>query len=234
VQHFDGEPHGREGQPLRWLAADDLRHEDFPQANGAIIRAIQLPDYLALASANADAGTIKKISDQLPNNSLIRLRNNGATDVVMQQITGLQQREQIVQMLHKKNLHKLIIDLADAHDASWKTMMDIHGVHANRHVLKQLTQRPVPEHLLFGASCHNADELKKAAYCRADYALLSPVLSSSSHPEQHGMGWEKFGQLAMSADIAIYAMGGLQKSDFEKARACGARGIAGIRLYNAA
>jgi 8-oxo-dGTP diphosphatase len=227
VEGFDGEAHGREGQPLRWLAPQELRYEDFPEANRAIIRAIQLPDYLAVLSADSDAADFNKTCSLLPDRCLIRLRQNNWHKNYPTQNTLVQQLE--AGFLHPNC--RLVIDLADPKDHHWQTTSGIHGVHANHHVLKQLTQRPVPENLLFGASCHNAAELTKAAACGADYVLLSPVLQTESHPDQKGMGWEKFEQLARSVDIAVYAMGGMQKTYLEQARACGARGIAGIRLF---
>jgi 8-oxo-dGTP diphosphatase len=41
VSAFRGEPHGREGQPWRWVALDELRTLSFPQANRPIIAAIE-------------------------------------------------------------------------------------------------------------------------------------------------------------------------------------------------
>ena len=66
----------------------------------------------------------------------------------------------------------------------------------------------------------------------ADYVLLSPVMETASHPEQSGMGWETFMQLAKSTSTAVYAMGGLSLSDLPTAQRHGARGIAGMRLFN--
>ena len=37
VEDFTGEAHGREGQPLRWCNAADLRLLDFPAANTEIV-----------------------------------------------------------------------------------------------------------------------------------------------------------------------------------------------------
>ncbi|HHL2558398.1 TPA: 8-oxo-dGTP diphosphatase MutT [Yersinia enterocolitica] len=37
VEAWDGEPFGREGQPLRWVKQSDLLAEEFPPANAAII-----------------------------------------------------------------------------------------------------------------------------------------------------------------------------------------------------
>lgn len=41
VSRFTGEPSGREGQPLRWQAADEMQAEEFPSANVAIIDALK-------------------------------------------------------------------------------------------------------------------------------------------------------------------------------------------------
>ena len=40
IDAFDGEPHGREGQPLRWADIKELRELEFPEANVPIIAAI--------------------------------------------------------------------------------------------------------------------------------------------------------------------------------------------------
>ena len=42
VQSFSGVPRGREGQPIEWRPQSALRAEDFPEANAAIIRTLQL------------------------------------------------------------------------------------------------------------------------------------------------------------------------------------------------
>lgn len=41
IDTFIGKPTGREGQPLRWCAIINLREDDFPAANVAIIDAIK-------------------------------------------------------------------------------------------------------------------------------------------------------------------------------------------------
>ena len=44
VTGFDGEAHGAEGQPVRWVAASELDEYAFPAANAPIVRAAQLPE----------------------------------------------------------------------------------------------------------------------------------------------------------------------------------------------
>lgn len=41
VTAFDGEPHGREGQPLRWVDIAELGSVEFPDANQPIVQRIQ-------------------------------------------------------------------------------------------------------------------------------------------------------------------------------------------------
>lgn len=38
VEGWQGEPLGREGQPMRWVKQGDLREEEFPKANISIIK----------------------------------------------------------------------------------------------------------------------------------------------------------------------------------------------------
>jgi len=38
VEHWAGEPFGREGQPMRWVKQAELREDEFPEANAGIIQ----------------------------------------------------------------------------------------------------------------------------------------------------------------------------------------------------
>ncbi|KAA9002592.1 8-oxo-dGTP diphosphatase MutT [Affinibrenneria salicis] len=41
VERWQGEPWGREGQPMRWLPVDELQEDEFPPANADIIRRLK-------------------------------------------------------------------------------------------------------------------------------------------------------------------------------------------------
>lgn len=41
VEEFSGEPEGREQQPLQWVAINELDKFEFPEANAAIVKALQ-------------------------------------------------------------------------------------------------------------------------------------------------------------------------------------------------
>lgn len=228
VNEFSGTAQGKEGQPLRWLFPHELKHTDFPQANRAIIRALQLPDFIALLDANSELppAPLTEFLQKLPASALLRLRNHSA------EFLGAPPSESQLAFL-SNHAQRLIIDMPVANNLHPQLLSAVCGVHANRHVLKTLRSRPVADHQLFGASCHNAEELMLAQVLGADYVLLSPVKETASHPGQSGMGWETFMQLAKSTSTAVYAMGGLSLSDLHTAQHHGARGIAGMRLFNA-
>ena len=59
------------------------------------------------------------------------------------------------------------------------------------------------------ASCHNAAELRRAEQLGCDFALLSPVLATKSHPGAPHLGWENFAAIAAGSSIPVYALGGL-------------------------
>lgn len=228
VTEFSGTAQGKEGQPLRWLFPHELEHTDFPQANRAIIRALKLPDFIALADINSELSPapLTEFLQKLPASALLRLRNNAV------EFSGVTPSESQLAFLINQG-HRLIIDMPAANNVHPQWLSAVCGVHANRHVLHTLRSRPVADHLLFGASCHNAEELMLAQELGADYVLLSPVKDTASHLGQSGMGWNVFMQLAQSTNTAVYAMGGLSLSDLPTAQQHGARGIAGIRLFNA-
>jgi 8-oxo-dGTP diphosphatase len=84
-------------------------------------------------------------------------------------------------------------------------------------------------HLLVGASCHNRSELENANNLGADFAMLSPVLATASHPETVPLGWDNFQEMIDAVNIPIYALGGMGRDYLETAILGGAQGIAAIR-----
>lgn len=105
------------------------------------------------------------------------------------------------------------------------------GLHLTSRHLMAMVARPYessPERLL-GASCHNAEELAKAAMLGLDYVSLSPVLATSSHPQAQPLGWAEFAKLTQQVQIPVYALGGLDITDLPIALQHGAQGIAAIK-----
>jgi len=59
------------------------------------------------------------------------------------------------------------------------------------------------------ASCHDVGELHAAADAGADFALLSPVFPTTSHPGAVHLGVSRFKALAVAAPLPLLALGGI-------------------------
>ena len=90
-------------------------------------------------------------------------------------------------------------------------------------------QRPLPESVLVGASCHDLAQLQAAQRLGCDFAVLGPVQATASHPATPPLGWAAFEQLREQVSLPIYAIGGLAAADIDTARRHGAQGVAAIR-----
>ena len=105
------------------------------------------------------------------------------------------------------------------------------GVHLKAAQLRELRERPLPRESWVGASCHAAEELELAAELGVDFATLSPVRATASHPDAAPLGWQGFTQLVADSRLPVYALGGVGPDDLARARAAGAQGVAGIRAF---
>jgi 8-oxo-dGTP diphosphatase len=106
------------------------------------------------------------------------------------------------------------------------------GIHLDAAAAAQLTARPEGagrDAFLVGVSCHNAEELAHAARIDADYALLSPVLPTLTHPGATTLGWDSFARLAATSPMPVYGLGGLRRTDVALAQSHGAHGVAVLR-----
>ena len=101
------------------------------------------------------------------------------------------------------------------------------GVQITGAQLAELRERPAVEWC--AASCHNAAELRRAEALGCDFAVLSPVLPTRSHPGAPHLGWDDFAAIAAGSSIPVYALGGLMQADMQTAWQRGAHGIALLR-----
>jgi thiamine-phosphate pyrophosphorylase len=77
-------------------------------------------------------------------------------------------------------------------------------------------------------SCHTQDEVRRAHEEGADFVVFGPVFQKSGKP---GVGFEALQDACAGVPIPVLALGGV---DAKNARAClehGAKGVAGIRLF---
>jgi len=105
------------------------------------------------------------------------------------------------------------------------------GVQLKASQLGAWTERPLPWNQPVGASCHDAAELVLALQLGADFATLSPVAMTATHPGVPALGWTAFAALVEAAAVPVYALGGMGEADAAHARALGGQGVAGIRGF---
>ena len=109
--------------------------------------------------------------------------------------------------------------------------LGLDGLHLDSATLMSLTERPVSRRRWVGASCHNAAELAQAAAIGADFACLSPVRRTGSHPQAEPLGWDGFQVLVEKTALPVFALGGVGPADLERCRAAGGYGVAGISAF---
>jgi 8-oxo-dGTP diphosphatase len=103
------------------------------------------------------------------------------------------------------------------------------GVHLTSERLMASTVRPLDDSYLVAASCHTQEELQHAVKLGLDFAVVSPVHTTSSHPGAQTLGFPGFHDLTERASIPVYALGGMQAADLPTVFRHGGQGIAAIR-----
>ena len=76
---------------------------------------------------------------------------------------------------------------------------------------------------------HDVRELAAAAALGCDYALMSPVLPTASHPGAATLGFNGLSALTAHTSLPVYALGGLTTGHLAEAQAAGAQGVALMR-----
>lgn len=102
--------------------------------------------------------------------------------------------------------------------------------------LRPLLKAPPPRARLqiVGVSCHNEQEVDEAAAAGADYLLVAPVFATPSKPGAQPLGIERLARICAGSPLPVFALGGVERANAAECVAAGARGIAGIRLFQQA
>lgn len=222
VTEFTGQPHGMEGQPIRWQGIDELDPAVFPAANRAIIDALQLPDAYMITGQWVDSADFSaRLENALKGGvKMVQLRlktaaSDGADNELFERGIDLCRRYGARVVLNTGR--------ADYRD-------DVDGVHLTSAQLQSLTPDDLApwQSKLIGASCHSHEQLTQALRLGARYISISPVAETCSHPGQPSLGWDRFAELAELAPVPVYALGGMGRADVPMAINQGGQGIAAI------
>lgn len=221
VTEYQGEPYGREGQPVMWVPRHQLREHRLLPANHPIVTAIILPQHYVITPTGISEEKLYLYVKSLlqKDYKFIRFHARGWNAAH-----------------YLSALHNLI-KIGKPYQAQF--MVDgepdilkdfpVAGLHLTSQQLMSYRQRPVSENYLLGVSCHNETELTQAKKIQADFAMLAPVLPTITHPNAKLLGWQKFTTLVNKANFPVYALGGMSFN--QPAIWFGAQGIAGIRLF---
>jgi 8-oxo-dGTP diphosphatase len=189
-------------------------------ANAPIIKALALPTAMAITQAEAEgtAHQLARLETALKNGlKLIQMRDKN-----LPLAERLAFALATTQLAHQFGALVVIND-----DAEIALAAGADGLHFSSRQLANCTARP--DFAWVGASCHNREELAKADELGLDYALLSPVLATASHPEASGMGWVEFSRALKGNTLPVFALGGMNSELLGLAQEQGAHGIAMMR-----
>ena len=220
VFDWQGTPHPHEGQLFSWQLPDAVEVTPLLPANFPIVKALTLPSVLGISHAESLGvdSFLARLDVALANGlRLIQLRDKTLPDEAR-----LHLARATVHRAHRHGARVLVngpLDLARAAGAD--------GIHLDSSAAASLTARP--DCAWVGVSCHDAGELAHAAALGADFALLSPVLPTLTHPGAATLGWDAFSTLAAASPIPVYGLGGLGRDDVALAQSHGAHGVALLR-----
>jgi thiamine-phosphate pyrophosphorylase len=107
------------------------------------------------------------------------------------------------------------------------------GVHLGGQSLPaKVVRRDAGKNFLIGASCHSLHEALHAEAAGADYLLLGPIFETPSKL-RYGppLGLDKLREVTEQTKIQVIALGGITVENTGACLAAGARGVAGIRIF---
>lgn len=227
VARWQGTPVSLDNQALQWCEPGQVTPALLAPADRAILQTLRLPPCYPITPADLPATAAEVLFPQ-------------ARAAIEQGARLLQLRLPAWPAIAVQELAARLLPVARMHDAQLLLNADIDGarqlgpgvgVHLKTAQLATLTERPLPWNQPVGASCHDAEQLAQAVRIGADFATLSPLAATRSHPQVTPMGWMRFGELAEAAALPVYALGGVGPVQAQAARRAGGQGVAGIRAF---
>lgn len=219
IHSWRGELHGKEAQALAWQAPGAPDVEPMLPPNAPILHALSLPPLMAISAAGDD------VQSFLPKLETALLRGTRLVQLREKQLQADAWRAfvDVATRLCKQHNAKVIVN----GDIDLALELELDGVQLSARQLATLEQRPQLEWV--GASCHDENEIDRAIALGCDYALLSPVLPTATHPDAPGLGWERFAAIAIASPMPIFALGGMTPGLMQTAWRHGAHGVALLR-----
>jgi 8-oxo-dGTP diphosphatase len=222
VLSWESSPYAAEAQPMAWLDPFETPEPLLP-ANRLFLKQLWLPPYCAFTAVedyglNGFLERLRYVLQKGLKLIVLREKNLGINDV-KKAYTHI--AEVVAHSKAKLLLSSFHLDLLCP---KTKLPDGLAGIHYTASDLKGLQKRPP---WLAGASCHNVAELQHAYSLGLDFAVLSAVEKTSSHPDTVPLGWKDFSNLTQGfPSFPVYALGGLDWQDLHWAVMHGAQGVA--------
>jgi 8-oxo-dGTP diphosphatase len=214
---WDGELVGHDGQAFTWQTPGSYSVAPLLPANTRILAALALPSVYGISCAG-DLGEddfLARAEAALARGlRLVQLREK---DWAPARRDALALR--LVPLAHRFGARILLNGAAD--DAR---RLGCDGVHWTAAMLAQATQRPAD--MIVAASCHTQADIARAGKLDVDFAVLGTVAPTPTHPQATPLGWEGFAAAVIGTRVPVYALGGLQSDDLDRAIELGAQGVA--------
>ncbi len=116
-----------------------------------------------------------------------------------------------------------------AGDATLAHRVGADGLHLPEY---QLCKPPSLEGFsLVSAACHSRKALLKAEALGVDFALVSPVFATKSHPDAAPLGIHRLARLATVSRVPLVALGGISAQNVAKLKLVSLMGFAAIGAF---
>lgn len=224
IDDFSEEAFAKEGQKIRWIEKSDFSLYEFPIANIPIINAIQLPEkYMVTGKFSNENDLLSRIQVSIRNGiQLIQFRAQNLEEELY-----FDYAKKMHSICKKENV-KLLLNTSVDNYKKYSADKFSHGLHLNSKELEYYFPDDFDKELLVSTSTHNQDEISLSESKNVSFIVLSPVNATLSHPDTVPLGWDKFRELTQKATMPVYALGGMKVELLDKAKICGAQGIAAI------
>lgn len=209
VLDYQGIAIGNEGQTIQWCGLGEFKTKPLLPTMARVFNQLSLSNIYWITPENV---SITQISDKL---------NQGIKQIQLRTKNLIKAKFiQEVQLLCLAHNATLLLNIGK--------IIDNQHLHLTSAQLMSLTKRPIADTFLLGVSTHNLTQLKQAETIQADFAVLSPVLATKSHPDVSPLGWNLAQEWIKQVSLPVYCLGGMTNKHLVDATNIDAIGIAGI------
>lgn len=223
ASHWQGEPINAEDQELGWHDRAALRDLPLLPANRPLLNALALPSMLRVTplltveSVPVFAHALERaLASDEPGGIVIRLDGRGVLSSLYERLEPVIRHAGRPLILNPGE----VLDLPEG----------FKGLHLPARTMHELEQKPASPGLI-GASVHTPEEARRANELGLDYVIIGNLRSTSSHPGRSPLGWSRFEEIALTAGLPAYAIGGVGPKDLPLVRGHWGQGVAGIRAF---